>query len=274
MPSQSENPAIPLELRGLTLVASLTLLVVGLGLFFVPALARALWPWPLGAFDELFLGAVWLAALAAVGLLLYYAGWWPARLVLPMLFVFTGGLLIVSLLHLNQFSSVGWSTFAWFALLLAFPVITGYFLWRYREQAAPLDYPTPAPWRNVLQGLALALGLYGLALFLLPGVFGAFWPWPVSSFDGQLYSVVFTTAAIGAFGLSQWAAPVERLTLGAAYAVLGLFSPFGALIADADQHEVSWSAPGVWLWCGLFAILFLVGLALIWWSSGLMQGGT
>jgi hypothetical protein len=190
-----------------------------------------------------------------------------------MLFIFTGGLLIVSLLHVDQFNWVSWSTGGWFVLVLAFPVVTGYYLWRYREQAAPVDYPTPASWRTLLQGLSLALGLYGLGLFLLPGVFGAFWPWPVDNFNGQLYSVVFTTAAIGAFGLSQWAAPVERLTLGAAYAVLGLFSLFGVLIADADQHVVTWSAPGVWMWCGLFAILFLAGLALIWWSSGLMLGG-
>ena len=173
MQSQSENPALPLNLRGLTLVGALTLLAVGLGLFFAPALAWPLWPWSLGPFDGLFLGAVCLAALAAVGLLVYYGRWWPARLVLPMLFVFTGSLLIVSLLHLDKFSSVGWSTFAWFVLLVAFPVVTGYFLWRYREQAAPVDYPTPASWRNLLQGLSLVLGLYGLALFLLPGLVGS-----------------------------------------------------------------------------------------------------
>ena len=66
--------------------------------------------------------------------------------------------------------------------------------------------------------LALVLGLYGLGLFLLPALFGAFWPWPVDSFNGQLYSVVFTTAAVGAVGLCRWAALVERLALGVSYA--------------------------------------------------------
>ena len=32
--------------------------------------------------------------------------------------------------------------------------------------------------------LALVLGLYGLGLFLLPALFGAFWPWSVDSFNG------------------------------------------------------------------------------------------
>jgi hypothetical protein len=125
----------------------------------------------------------------------------------------------------------------------------------------------------LLQVLTLVLGLYGMGLFLLPALFGAFWPWPVASFNGQLYNLVFTTAAVGAIGVCQWAAPVERLALGVSYAVLGLFTLFSVLIADATQPRVSWGAPGVWAWIGLFAGLFLVGLALIWWSSSQRQAG-
>jgi hypothetical protein len=269
----SDNPVLPLRLRGLTLVGTLALLTAGLGLYFVPAIARPLWPWTIGAFSGSFWGAVCLSALAALVLVAYYGRWWPARLLLPMLVVFSGSLLIVSLLNLQQFHFERWSTWCWFALNLGLPLVVGEYLWRHRDLPSPEAFPTPEAWSRLLQALAVVLGLYGMGLFLFPMLFGAFWPWPVGSFDGQLYSAVFTTAAVGALGLSQWAAPVERLALGVSYAVLGLFTLFSILIADATRPQVAWDALGVWVWLALFAVLFLVGLALIWWSSSQMQGG-
>jgi hypothetical protein len=273
MPSQSDNPALPLRLRGLTPAGSLGLLGVGLGLFFAPAVVQPVWPWQIGAFGGFFWGAVCLAAPGSMVLVLYYARWGPARLVLPMLVVFSGSVLIVSLLNIQRFNFDRWSTWVWFALHLAWPAVTAEYLWRHRDQPAPAAYPTPKAWSKLLQVLALVLGLVGMGLFLLPALFGAFWPRPVDSFNGQLVSVVFTTAAVGAIGVCQWAAPVERLDLGVSYAVLGLFTLFSVLIADTTQPRVSWGAAGVWVWMGLFAGLFLVGLALMWWSSSQRQAG-
>ncbi len=272
MSSPSENPSLPLRLRGLALAGTLALLAVGLSLYFEPATVQPLWPWTIDAFSSFFLGAVCLAALSALSLMLFYGRWWPARLVLPMLVIFSGGVLIVSLLNIRSFHFDRWSAWLWFVLLLALPALPVEYLWRNREQPPPEAYPTPPAWSRLLQTLGLVLGLYGIGLFLLPAFFGAFWPWPVDSFSGQLYSVVFTTAALGALGLSQWAAPVERLALGVSYSILGLFTLFSVLIANATQPQVDWGAFGVWVWMGLFAALFLVGLAMIWWSSGQMQG--
>jgi MFS family permease len=272
MSTSSDNPLLPLRLRGLALASTLALLAAGLGLYFAPARLRPYWPWRLGVFSSFFLGAMCLAALAAQVLMLIYGRWWPARLVLPMLVVLSGSLLIVSLLNLSRFHFERWTAWLWFGLLLAWPVAPIEYLWRHREQPPPQDYPTPEAWSRLLQVLGLVLGLYGMGLFLLPMLFGAFWPWPVDSFNGQLYSVVFTTAAVGAIGLCQWAAPVERLALGVSYTVLGLFTLFSILIADATQPPVDWQGWGIWVWMGLFAALFLVGLAMIWWSSSQMQG--
>lgn len=272
--SQLDNPPLSVRLRGLALIGTLALLAAGLGLFFAPAVARPLWPWQIGPFSGFFWGAVCLSALSAMALVLYYARWWPARLVLPMMVVFSASVLIVSLLNIQRFDFGRWSTWIWFGLHLALPIITAEYLWRHRDQPPPAAYPTPEAWRRLLQVLALVLGVYGMGLFLVPALFGAFWPWPVDSFSGQLYSVVFTTTAIGAIGLCQWAAPVERLALGVSYAVLGLFTLFSVIIGDATRTLVNWGDPGVWVWMGLFAALFLVGLALIWWSSSQMLGGT
>jgi hypothetical protein len=143
MPSQSDNPALPLRLRGLTLVGSLALLGVGLGLFFAPAVVQPVWPWQIGALGGFFWGAVCLAALGSMVLVLYYARWWPARLVLPMLVVFSGSVLIVSLLNIQRFNLDRWSTWVWFALHLALPAVTAEYLWRHRDGLRRLHIPRP-----------------------------------------------------------------------------------------------------------------------------------
>jgi hypothetical protein len=272
MQPRADNPSLPSWLRQATFAAALGLLAAGGALFFLPALAHSDWPWDLGPFSGLFLGGIYLAALTAVGGMFYYGRWAPARLVLPMSFVFTASVFLVSVLNVDRFEWARWTSWLWFGLHLALPLALGPFLWRHRGEPPPLAYPTPDAWRRLLLTTAAVLGIYGSSLFLIGAPAAAFWPWPVDTFNAQLYGVVFSTASVGALGLAQWAAPVERLTLGVTYAMLGVFALFSVLISDAALLHVNWAAPGVWLWFALFSAVCLVGLALIWWSSGLMQG--
>ena len=62
---------------------------------FAPGVTQPLWPWQISTYSGFFWGAICLAALAAAGALLYYAHWWPARLVLPMTVAFSGSVLTV-----------------------------------------------------------------------------------------------------------------------------------------------------------------------------------
>jgi hypothetical protein len=267
MRSQDSNPPIPVLLRGVTWLEVTVLLAAGGGLFFLYDAAEVAWPWVIEPFNALFLGAVYLASLAAVGMLLIYPRWAPARLLLPMSFVFTALILLVSLVYPQRFHFERWSTYGWYAIYLGLPAVAVYCLYRYRHLPSPVNYPTPERWRRVLLAHALVTGLYGFAMFAAPVSLTAFWPWEIDAFHGRLYSVVFTTIAVGGLGLAHWAAPVERLTLGLAYAVFGLFSLFSVFIADANRNAVDWTAPGAWLWLAIFAIEFALGLALIAWSS-------
>ena len=267
MRTHDPNPPLPPLLRGVTLLQVAVLLAAGGGLFFLSATARPAWPWPIEPFNALFLGAVFLASLAAVGMLVVYPRWVPARLLLPMIFVFSALVLLVSSVYPQRFRFDRWATWAWYAVCLGVSAMAVYWLYRYRNLPSPLAYPTPARWRRLLLANALLAGLYGFAMFAMPVLLTAFWPWAIDAFHGRLYSVVFTTIAVGGLGLAQFAAPVERLTLGLAYAVLGLFSLFSVIIADAGRSAVDWTSPGVWLWAAIFMFEFALGLGLIWWSS-------
>jgi hypothetical protein len=271
----SPNPNGPIApaLRVISLITAAVLMAAGLGLFFLSDATRPLWPWEIGPFNAFFLGAVYLSSLAAMALLVWYGRWAPARLILPMLFVYTAVGLLVSLIYAGSFDFRRWAATAWFMLFLTLPLAAGYYLWRYRQVKPPDSFPTSTRWRVALLLNALMIGAYGFAMFAAPVALTSFWPWSVDPFHGRLYSVIFTTLAIGALGLSQFAAPVERLTLGLVYTVLGLFAVFGVVIVDADRHSVPWSHAGVWLWIGAFAAEFLLGLTLIWWSSNQREAG-
>ena len=263
----TENPRVAPQLRVQFLFVGLVLLAAGGSLFFFADEARLLWPWQVGSFNTLFLGAIYLAAFAVVMVALWYGRWSPVRLVLPMVFVFTATVLLVSVLHLGRFDFARWSTWLWFMLYAAVPANAAIHMWRYREMPVPAVFTTPMPWRVVLTGLAVLLGLYGVGMFLAPEVFTYFWPWPVDGFHGRLYSVAFTTLAVGALGLTSLAAPLERLTLGVGYSTLGLFALFSVVIADARLGSINMAEPGTLMWFSLFGLLFAAGLLMVWWSS-------
>ncbi|MCC6189203.1 MAG: hypothetical protein IT318_09205 [Anaerolineales bacterium] len=260
------RPLAPL-LRALLWLTVPILLGAGGALFFFPDWARPRWPWELAPFNAAFLGAFYLSAGAGVAVLAFAGAWWPARVILPMIFVFTATLLLFSLLEARRFIFTRWATYGWFLIYLGLPIITGLALWRCRDWPAPQAYPTPPGWRNWLLGVMAVMGLYGFVLFLFPTVIGAYWPWPLDEFHGRAYSVIFTVGAIGLLGLAQFSAPGERMALGLATSLMGLFAIFGVVIVDASRHVVAWGNAGVWLWLALFAIQFVTGLGLIWWSS-------
>src|SRR5689334_1775020 len=91
------NPPINRLLRAVTAVEALVLLVAGGGLFLLPAVLRPLWPWTLPPFNAAYLGAVYLASLTAAALVVWSGRWSPARVVVPMILLFTAAVLAVSL---------------------------------------------------------------------------------------------------------------------------------------------------------------------------------
>jgi len=263
MLGQSTNPPMPALYRLVFLVVALVVFA-GAGLFFVPDLVIARWPWSLTPFNTRFLGAVYLSELLAVVVAVVVSRWAPGRLLLPQAVAFTAVVTVTSLVNLNRFDPQRPVTWLWFVLYTVPLAILAYYLWRYRRLPPAEPAPPAPPWRAYLLGQAVVLGLYGLGLLVAPGVFAAFWPWPIDSFHGQVYSAVFLTGAVGSFVLSRAAAPVEFLTQGLAQTALGAGAIAGLAIVDAAVHRVDWSAFGTWLWIGGFAVILVAGLGMLW----------
>jgi hypothetical protein len=197
----------------------------------------------------------------------YFQRWAPARIVAPMIFLFTVVVLAVSLMNLDRFDLGHYSSWLWFLLYIGIPANAGYYLWLQRGRKPYVPYPMASPWQMILLAPVALLGLYGLGLLIAPDTFTSFWPWPIDAFHGRMYSVAYLTPAVGALLLWRASAPVELQTMGLTQGVGGLVPLIGLVIVDGNVGgKVDWAASGTWLWLGSFSILFLTGLGLVWQS--------
>lgn len=258
--STETNPQISTLLRFLTLVEVVVLFLAGVGIFFLPNVVGPFWPWELLPFNARFLGAVYSAACVAAVMQTVYGRWSPARLVTPMIFLFTLIIIILSFVHIAQFDFQRWEVWVWFLLYFVLPINAAYHLWLYRNLPPADPTPPSTTGRNILLAQTVILGLYGIALLLIPGIAKGVWSWQIDDFHAQVYSVTFLTPAIGAYVLTKGASKNEWLTMGLTQFTLGLFPIIGVIIVDATVKRVNWSASATWIWFTLFAFIFIVSL--------------
>jgi hypothetical protein len=254
------NPKISSLLRFLTFVEVVVLFLAGFGLFLAPKLVTPLWPWELLPFNARFLGAVYAASCIAAIMRTAYARWSPARLVTPMIFIFTTVIIVLSFVYFSQFDFQRWEVWVWFFLYIILPINAAYHLWLYRNLPPANSTPPAISTRNILSAEAVVLGLYGLALIFIPSIAKMIWSWEIDTFHAQLYSVTFLTPALGAYILTKGGTKIEWQTLGLAEIILGLFPIIGVIIVDASVKRVIWSAPDTWIWLALFTSLLALGI--------------
>lgn len=265
MEKSESNPALSPLVQAFMLIVAIVV-VVGGALFFLPDIVGPIWPWRLTPFNTRFLGAIYLAELSIVVIIVFYNRWAPGRIILPLALTFTVIVSVISLFYLEIFDFRRVITWLWFILYLVPVLASAYFMWRYRRWPAALQQPMPALWRNYLLGQGIVFLLYGIGLLLIPSVFAGFWPWPIDDFHGRVYSAIFLTGATGSFLTWKSAAPIEVLSFGVSQFMLGLFAILGLVIVDAAVHRVNWSSPGTWLWIAAFADLLVAGAAMVWYA--------
>jgi hypothetical protein len=258
--SHDNNPRISRVLLAVTWLEVAILLWAGLGLLLHPPVVEVVWPWPLTPFNLRYLGALYAAALVAAFLQARSGRWSPARVVTPMIFVFTLVVTVYSFVHLERFDFGRAEAWVWFVLYIGVCVNAGVHLGLYRTR--PLPRPGGRPCgatRIVLWVVTLALGLYGLALLAVPAAASSFWPWRLDAFHAQLYSVTFLTPAVGAWVLLRGTTSADQRALGLTLAGWGLLPIVALFLADAAVQRVPWGSPGPWLWLSLFAAMAGVG---------------
>ncbi len=263
------NPSIPLFLRVVTWVECLVVFGAGFGLFFFPALERDFWAWPIPAFNSRFVGTIYFAALLPLLVFAISGRWSPGKLVLWMIFTFTGCILIAMLFHFQAFEFGRLATWVFWPLYLFLPINSAIHLLIYRKVGRGDARPTHILMKLLLLALAVVLGLYSLGLLIAPELATAFWPWPVDTFHGHIYLATFLTPAVGALVLLRRASAAEYFTLGLSLLTFGVLSPMGVVLTGLIERpgQVNYASIGTWVFMlmNLSAVglgIFLVGVSL------------
>lgn len=242
--------------------AALIVLIAGPLLLFAPQVIVPRWPWSIAPFNARFLGAVYCAELLALAVLFLDNRWSPGRASLVVAFVFTFVVTAASLIHLSALAGAR-RVVLWFILYVGYAALSAGALLLYRQLPKVSALKVSDRFRTTLQAAGAVMTLYGAALFIAPTFAAGFWPWAIDAMHGQIYSAVFLAPGLGTLLLARSAAREECLVGGVFNAGLGLFVLIGFGLAQAQTGRANLATPATWLWLVIFAVLLVIGVAMI-----------
>ena len=246
-------------------VAALALWV-GLWCFFVPGRSAAAIPWLVPPLCAAFLGAMYLSGAVFCGASMLARRWSEVRVIIPMIALWTGGLLIISLFYLPAFNFSRPQVWIWFGAYLVYPLIAFVLLWTYRAERH-LHPPAQAAIPNWARGYlrvqaAVVIGL-GLALLGAPRAMALVWPWQTGQLMLQVYSVPLLAYGLGSLSFTHQLAWSE-IRIGVA--AMGVFTGFGLAGSVTHADLLNGPALAVALWLGWLAAS-TAALAILTWAA-------
>lgn len=223
---------------------------VGVWGYFVPAeISRAI-PWQVPALHARFIGAMYLSGMVLMGLALCARYVAEVRTALPMAAIWTGMLLLVSILHLPEFNYSQPQVWFWFGAYIVYPLVGARLYFAHRPGRA-LGRRVPEWVRRYLLVQGAICTALALLLFFAPGSMAALWPWRISPLLTQIYAGPFLSYGIGSLLLAR-----RRSWLELRIALVSMFA-FAALVLVASYiHLGVFGAIGVsaLVWFGGFAV--------------------
>ena len=225
---------------------------VGLWGYLVPGeIVRAI-PWGVPPLHARFIGAMYLSGMVLMGLALIARRMAEVQVAVIMAAMWTGMLLLVSLLHLGEFDYSRPPVWFWFGAYIAYPLMGAWLAWA-RPPAKLLDTSAAVPpWARVVlavQGV-VCVALAACLLFL-PNFMVSVWPWRIPILLAQIYSGPFLSFGVGGLLLARrWYWIEWRIVLASMMA-------FAALVLVASFIHRGLFAPvglAAMVWFGGFAI--------------------
>jgi hypothetical protein len=178
---------------------------VGLWGYFNPTRVDKAIPFLVPPLHARLLGAMYLSGLALMVGCLLARRWTQVSIVPLMTAVWTGGLLVVSLFHLEEFDFARTQPWVWFAAYIVYPLIAIWLTVRHRLLARAGPEPSDLPgWaRRYLVAQGGVLVVLAAALLLVPSVMVDVWPWTITPLLAQIYSAPFLSYGIGSLLLGR-----------------------------------------------------------------------
>jgi hypothetical protein len=185
-------------------VGLLALRVGSVGYFSPDEIVRVI-PWQVPPLHARFLGAMYLSGLTFMIGCMLVRRWSEARVVVPMVAIWTGMLLVVSLFHLDQFDHSRLQVWIWFGAYFAYPLIALWLAWLHRADTTHPQSSGPLPrWvRSYLTAQGAAVTVLALALLVAPAAMLDLWPWKATPLLLQIYAAPFLSYGLGSLMLAR-----------------------------------------------------------------------
>lgn len=233
---------------------------VGIWGYFIPAEVSRAIPWQVPPLHSRFIGSMYLSGMVLMLGSLLARKLAEIRIAVPMAAIWTGMLMLVSLLHLKEFDFAHRPVWFWFFAYILYPLAGAWLAWKHHPIPDADRGPNVDSWMPAyftIQGIA-AIAL-SLCLFLFPSAMAGVWPWKITTLLAQIYSGPFLSYGIGSLLLARRTRMLEVRLPAASMLTFSLL----VLIASI-MHRVLFSAGSVSaiLWFGGFVIA-CIALALI-----------
>jgi len=235
---------------------------VGFVGYFHPAEIHRVIPWGVPPLHARFLGAMYLSGLVFMIGSLLARRWSEVRVVVPMIAIWTGMLLVVSLLHPDAFDYSRPQVWIWFAAYAVYPAIAAGLAWRHRADTGHPKESAPLPaWASaylVAQGVLLTS--FALALLVVPEAMVPAWPWKTTPLLLQIYASPFLSYGIGSLILARqnvWAEVRNGVVSIFVFAVL----VFVASLMHRKLFSLAENPDRVWFAAFGVAIVMLAALS-------------
>jgi hypothetical protein len=178
---------------------------VGVWCYFVPGHSERAIPFEVPPLHARLLGAMYFSGFTFMLGALFASRWCEIAVVPTMTAIWTGGLLVVSLLYLDEFDFAKVGVWIWFAAYVIYPLVAVWLARRYASETpgSPREPVLPAWVRRYLLGQGVALSLLAAALFVLPAAMTDLWPWPITEMLAQLYAAPFLSYGVGSLLIAR-----------------------------------------------------------------------
>lgn len=234
---------------------------VGLWGFFIPTEVDKALPWLVPPLHARVIGAFYISGLVLMMVCLVQRDRRKVGVGLGIAVVWTGTLLLASLLHLSEFDPANPRIWFWFFAYILFPPWGAWLVWRGRSKTPFPARPAPSWMRAffLLQGIVCCA--LALVLLLAPTAIVALWPWKITVLLAQIYAGPFLSYGIGSLLLTR------RVHAGEIGIVAGAMVTFVVLVIAASllhSELLPPSFPSVIVWyAGLAISGVLLTLALV-----------
>jgi hypothetical protein len=224
-------------------------------------------PWPASPLNARFVAALyWMGAISAL-LSMVAKRYAEVRISLIQIGVITGGLLLLTLPHLGEFTPETFP-YRWLILYTIDPLVVGLIVWWMRKRE---PMPTARnPLAPLLLGYAATLALIGSILLVAPALAAQLWPWALPPILSQVYSIFFLTFALGGW-LAAREPGWEGVWIYGTANLLMLMLIVAVSLIHADRFKAG-PQTVIWYSLCLAGVVTLIG-ALVWGPRRLAANG-